>query len=555
MNRLLLLGSALLLVLSGCGGSGGGGSSSGGADTEAPTVAITSHADGDTFTATYSVTLSGIASDNTAVDTLTLSVNGGAATPLSLSGGSFSTNLTFTSDSNEVVVTATDAAGNSSSVTVNLYYAATGLLDTNFNTVGYNTFEGGANSHDTGEAVVIAADGSFYIAGYVRNVTGTGYDMAVWHLLADGTADTGFDTDGLAVLAGPAGGASHDFGKGIAIDSNGKIVVVGHSVNAAGNTDVVVARFNTDGSLDNTFGGDVNPADATPDGFVVVDTSGAGSTDEANAVVLDSIGNIYVAGTTNAAVDNDMALWKFTSVGALDTSFAGGAGYLSYDSGAADAAYGIAIDANGKLLVTGAAGGMALWRVTASGVSDTAFNGTGVAVDTSGTGKSIAIDAGGNIVVAGDMVVAGNNNDMALWRYTSSGVLDTSFASTNGYLTHDGAGVNHSNDFDYGYGVAIDAAGNLLVVGSSTANNGGSVNLDMAVWRFTSAGVLDTTFGDDVDPADLVPDGYFTHNGAAGGNNIEQGKAIAIDTLGRIVVVGESATATNTTDMAIWRLY
>lgn len=552
MNRLLLLGSALLSVLAGC---GGGGSSSGGADTEAPTVAITSHASVDTFTGSYTVTLSGTASDNTAVDTLTVSVNGGSATALNLSGGSFSSDLTFTGITNTVVVTATDAAGNSSTATTTLHYVATGLLDTSFNSVGYNTFESGGNSHDSAEAVVIATDGSFYIAGYARNVTGTGYDIAVWHLLADGTADTGFDGDGLAILAGPAGGTGHDFGKGIAIDSNGKIVVAGFSTNAAGNTDVVVARFNTDGTLDNTFGGDVNPANGTPDGFVVVDTSGAGSLDEGNAMVLDSSDNIYVAGTTNAAGTNDMALWKFTSAGALDTSFAGGPGYLSYGTGGADAAYDVAIDGNGKLLVTGAAGGMAIWRVTAAGVSDTAFNGTGVAVDTGGTGKSIAIDADGNILVAGDMVVTGNLNDMALWRYTSAGVLDTSFAAPNGYVTHDGAGINHSNDYDYGYGVAIDAAGNILVTGSTVSTISGSVRRDMVVWRFTSAGVLDTTFGDDVDPADLVPDGYFTHNAAAGANSDDQGKAIAIDVLGRPVIVGDSINVSNNSDMAIWRLY
>ncbi len=533
------------------------------ADSEAPVLDITSHADGDTFTATHTITLTGTAGDNDSVASLSVSINGGAATPLSLSGGSFSSDLTFSSYSNEVVVSATDTAGNSSSATLNLYYVATGLLDTNLNTVGYNTFDGGAAtpSHDSGESVVIADDGSFYIAGYARDVTGTGYDMALWHLLADGTADAGFDGDGLALLVGPAGGTGHDFAKGVAIDSNGKIVVVGHSASADGDYDLVVARFLSDGRLDMTFGGDVNPLDGSPDGFVVIDVSGSASAEEGNAVVLDADDNIYVAGNTNAAGDNDMTVWRFTPAGALDTSFAGGAGYLSYDSGGADAAKALTMDTYGNLLLTGEAGGMAIWRVTPAGVSDTAFNGSGVAVS-AGVGYGITTDANGNILVAGSIVISGNLNDMALWRYTSSGVPDTTFGgdydidgTPDGYVTHDGAGLDSSNDFDYGYGVAVDAAGNLLVTGSSVATHSGSVKPDMVVWRYTTAGVLDSAFGDDVNPVDGTPDGFFTHNGAAGGNNVDQGKAIVIDALGRVVVAGESSAANDKTDMAIWRLY
>lgn len=533
MKRLWLAGYIAVGVLAGCGG-GSGGDSSGVTYTVTTSVGVGGSISPAAATVGEGETMAFIITPESRYVINTVSGCGG-----SLSGSTYTTGP-ITADC---------------TVTATLNYTATGLLDTNFNSVGYNSFEGGGNSHDSGEAVVIAADGSFYIAGYVRNVTGTGYDMAVWHLLADGTADTGFDGDGLAVLAGPAGGTGHDFGKGIAIDSNGKIVVAGFSTNATGNTDVVVARFNTDGTLDNTFGGDVNPADSTPDGFVFVDSSGVGSTDQGNAMVLDSSDNIYVAGTTNAAGTDDMALWKFTSAGVLDTSFAGGQGYLRYDAGGVDAAYDVAIDGSGNLLVTGAAGGMAIWRVTAVGVSDTAFNGTGVAADTGGTGKSIAVDADGNIVVAGDRVDTDLDSDMALWRYTSDGILDTSFAVPNGYVAHDGAGINSSGDHDYGHDVVIDAAGNILVAGAVYSNISGIVRLDMAVWRFTSAGILDTTFGDDVDPADFIPDGYFTHNAAAGTNNSDQGKAMALDALGRPVIVGDSISVSNGADMVIWRLY
>lgn len=565
MYRTGLLPIVMLLAMTGCSSSGGGG------DTQSPVVAITSHADGDILDTSYSATLSGTASDNETVDSLTISVNGGAATVLSLSNGTFSINLNFTSDRNEIVVTATDAAGNSTSATVNLYYAATGLLDTtNFNSVGFNTFNA-SNSHDSGTGVAEAADGSYYVVGYANN--GSNYDMALWHVLADGTADSGFDGDGLAVLDNAAGGSNHDFGDDLAIDGNGKIVIVGHSRTAGGDYDLTVARFNSDGSLDTGFGGDVNPMDGTADGFITIDVSGSGSAEEGAGVAIGSDGSIYVAGNTDAAGDNDFTVWKLTSAGVLDTTFAGGSGYLSYDSGIGtsdDKAKDIVLDRDGNLLVTGRAGNNApdvgdlfVWRVTPNGVADTAFNGSGVVIETDALeGTGINVDAAGNIVIAGSKVVSGNLTDMALWRYTSSGVLDTSFGgdydsngTPDGYVTHDGAGVNSSQDYDYGFAVTPDAAGNILVAGSSYANHSGLVRLDMVVWRFTANGVLDTRFGDDVNPVDGTADGFFTHHAAAGDNNLDQGKAIIVDSLGRVVVAGESVSASNGSDMAIWRLY
>jgi uncharacterized delta-60 repeat protein len=565
MYRTGLLPIIMLLAMAGCSSSGGGGG-----DTESPVITITSHADGDILDTTYSVTLSGTATDNESVDSLTISINGAAATALNLSNGTFSIDLSFTSHSNEIVITATDTAGNSASSTLNLYYAATGLLDTtNFNSVGFNTFNA-TTSHDSGTGVLEAADGSYYVVGYANN--GSNYDMALWHVLEDGTADTAFDGDGLAVLDDAAGGSNHDFGDDLAIDGDGKIVIVGHSRTAGGDYDLTVARFNSDGSLDSSFGADVNPVDGTPDGFITIDVSGSGSAEEGAGVAIGSDGSIYVAGNTDAAGDNDFTLWKFTSAGALDTSFAGGSGYLSYDSGIGtsdDKAKDIVMDNNGNLLVTGRAanapdvGDLFIWRVTSSGVADTAFNGSGVVIETDAIeGTGINIDADGNILIAGFKVVSGNLADMTLWRYTDSGVLDTSFGgdydingTPDGYVTHDGAGLNNSQDYDYGFAVTVDAAGNILVAGSSYANHSGQIRLDMVVWRFTLDGVLDNRFGDDVNPVDGTPDGFFTHHGAAGDNNLDQAKAVIVDSLGRVVVVGESVGASNGSDMAIWRLY
>ncbi len=533
------------------------------ADTAAPTITIDSPLDNATFQTARTATVTGTVADNDAVTSLSLTINGGAAQSLTLSGGALSQEITLPLSSNIVMVTATDTAGNSGSVSLNLHYLATGLLDTaNFNALGYHTFNI-ANSHDSANGVAIAADGSIYAVGYANN--GSNYDMAVWHVGADGTLDTAYGTAGVAILNGAAGGNGHDFLDDIVIDTDGKAVVVGHSRTVGGDYDLVVARFNTDGTLDSTFGGDVNPADGTKDGFLVIDISGAGSTENGAGILIDADGRLYVAATSNAGGDNDMYLFRFTSAGVLDTSFAS-IGFVHFDSGGADSAEDIAADTDGNLLVVGQANGsMAIWRVTSSGANDSTFNGTG-SVTFAGPGgacggKSVALDANGNIVVVGNMVVTGNVNDMALWRYTSDGSIDTAFggnydgdAIPDGYVTHDGAGGNY-HDFDYGNDLVIDGAGNILVTGNAMANHGGAVKPDMTVWRFTASGVLDDRFGDDINPADGTPDGFFTQNSAAGGNNLDNGKAIAIDSLGRVLVAGESISVSNGSDMALWRLY
>ena len=91
--------------------------------------------------------------------------------------------------------------------------------------------------------------------------------------------------------------------------------------------------------------------------------------------------------------------------------------------------------------------------------------------------------------------------------------------------------------------------GRILVAGVSM---GGGGNRDMVLWRYTSAGILDTTFGGDVNPPDGVPDGFFVHDGAAGGSGDDWGHDIALDEKQRIVLAGRSTGATSY-DMALWR--
>ena len=244
----------------------------------------------------------------------------------------------------------------------------------------------------------------------------------------------------------------------------------------------------------------------------------------------------------------------YSALGTLDTTF-NSVGYAVHDSAAGgsslDVGKGIALDASGRILVTGISSNgagnndMAIWRYNADGTLDTSFASQGYVVHDNAAGGSshesaeaIVLDASGRILVAGSSTNGTPNSDMAIWRYNVDGTLDTSFNSV-GYVVHDSAAGG--NDDDKGNVITLDASGRILVAGES---DNGTPNTDMAIWRYNVDGTLDTSF---------ASQGFVVHHGAAGGSSNDIGYGIALDSNGRILVAGYSNNGTPNQDMAIWR--
>ena len=375
-----------------------------------------------------------------------------------------------------------------------------------------HTSAAGGPGEDWGKSVVLDSMGRILVAGVSTNATDQ--DMALWRFNSDGVLDTTFNSPNGFVIHHNAGGwGGSDVGTDVAVDSKGRIVVTGYSQSVT-SEDMVLWRYNSDGTLDTTFGGDVNPADGTPDGFVVHDGAAGGTSadDQGYDVVIDGSDKILVAGySTSATLGGEVTVWRYTSVGVLDGTFGG-------DTNPAD----------------GTPDGF-----VTHGIDGGSGNHDG--------GWAMALDGSGRIIVAGYGSAATASPDMALWRFTAAGVLDTSFNSPNGYLVHnDAAGGNLD---ERGVATVVDSMGRILVAGVSM---GGGGNRDMVLWRYTSAGVLDTTFGGDVNPADGTPDGFVVHDGAANGTGDDWGHGIALDSQERIVVAGRS-TGVTFYDMALWR--
>ncbi len=352
---------------------------------------------------------------------------------------------------------------------------------------------------------------------------------------AAGSLDTSFDTDGK--LTTDIGSSTTDTSRAIAIQSDGKLVVVGGN-----GSDFALARYNTDGSLDTSFG---------TNGKVTTDFS---EIDQARAVAIQSDGKIVVAGCSNCTHDGsqEFALARYHGLsdtgtpGTLDTSFDTD-GKVTTSISSFTVANAVAIQSDGKIVVVGCTdywGGMdefvycgafalaryhGLSTTGTPGSLDTTFDTDGkVTTEFSDSSKAyaVAIQSGGKIVVAGCTQTSwsspitadcGNSKDFALVRYTTSGSLDTDF-DTDGKLTTDIG----SSTADFARAVAIDSDGKIVVAGTS-AN-------DFAVVRYSSTGSLDTSFS---------TDGKQTTD--IGSSTTDAGNAMAIDSDGKIVVAGTSA--------------
>ncbi|HEX4795100.1 MAG TPA: SdrD B-like domain-containing protein [Humisphaera sp.] len=317
--------------------------------------------------------------------------------------------------------------------------------------------------------------------------------------LSAGDLDTSFGTAGIAVA--PILGNSASNANAVVVQSDGKELVGGWAV-VGGWRRFAVTRLNTNGSVDTTFG-----------------TAGTASVavgvfSQATAIALQSDGRIVVAGTTDVGLgttdtkghtsNQDFAVARLNSNGTIDTSF-NTTGSITIDFNAnQDSVAGVRIQSDGKIVVAGSADAgpgddtslFAVARLNSNGTLDTTF-GTGGKVTTdidTGTdnGYGVRLDSSGRIVVAGTSSAAGSTVQMiSMVRYKTNGALDTTFGTGGKVLTQSptvyGAG---------GKALFIQSNGQLLVVGQdSTIDQFQRIKDSIIVARYSSNGVLDSTFG------------------------------------------------------------
>jgi uncharacterized delta-60 repeat protein len=324
----------------------------------------------------------------------------------------------------------------------------------------------------------------------------------------------------------------------VAVQTDGKIVTAGSlsSCTPSGEEEVchsefLVERFNSDGSLDTSFGG----------GDGIVTTSFGKETQGASAVVIEPGGKILAGGQA----EGEFALARYNSDGSLDTSFGGGDGEVTAavpnTSGFQTWSGSMALLPSGKIVLGGNVYAnepevnepwhMALARFTASGSLDTSFGTNGIAIGPLGNTYGLTADASGRILVAG-----WSSYQFTVVRFTAEGNLDTSFANAGmRRLSLDETGSKADD-------VLVQPDGKILASGYGELGN-------MTIVRLNEDGTLDTSFGG----GDGIAAPSFSLSCCPFGAAI----ALALQPDGRIVFVGQWNPEEGTLgdEWAVGRLY
>jgi uncharacterized delta-60 repeat protein len=326
---------------------------------------------------------------------------------------------------------------------------------------------------------------------------------------AAGDPDTSFNGTGTVTTGfGTTPFHAADSGNAAARDGSSRIYIAGTT--PANNGDLALVRLTAAGAVDTTFG---------DNGTVTTDLSGSGSEDQGAAVSVDSSGNVVVAGTTDdvgTSDDKNFAVVRYTSAGALDSSFGGGDGIVITDlsGGGADTASAVALPASGDIVVAGTTDSnpdpditstdVALVAYTSTGALDTNFDGDGG----SGNGKvttdfgsdndfaqAMLVTSGPKILVAGGTDPTGDDRgDFALARYdAATGVLDNTFGTGGKRTVSFSSNPGGSGNGDSASALTTDSSGRILVAGFAGPGNG-----DFAVARLdATSGTPDNTFDSD----------------------------------------------------------
>jgi uncharacterized delta-60 repeat protein len=428
---------------------------------------------------------------------------------------------------------ATDRAGNTGPLSNAVNFSTTpallggpGTLDSSFG-VGGKVITPIGSGEDRGHAIAMQSDGKVVVAGYSHN--GTNKDFCVVRYNFDGTLDTSFGTGGKVTTDF---GGTNDEANGVAVQADGRIVAVGGALSGSNQKVFAVARYNADGTLDDSFGTSGTGRIKTTIGSTSIET-------QAYAIIALNNGKLLVAG--NALYNStDYVLARYNVDGSLDGEFGAG-GVAVAPLGHNEYARCMVLESSGHALVAGSGYNSGY---TYSHVAR--FDSDGQYVSSFQIGDNslsqfsggAALQSDGKVIFAGGplarFIIAAGSYDFRLSRYTSGGVIDQSFGASGFVTTPIGTAQDHATS------VKLQTDGRIVAAG--TAYNANTDSYDFAVVRYQTDGALDTGFHST---------GKVTL-GFPGGSAYGTSMVIAPD--GRILVAGYARNGAND-DFALIRLF
>lgn len=374
------------------------------------------------------------------------------------------------------------------------------------------TFNPGTGFNNTVYCIAVQTDGKIIVGGVFNQFNGTTSNL-IARLNTNGTLDASF-----SIGTGFSGGTVNS----ITIQADGKVLVGGNFTQFNGTPINRIVRLNTNGTLDTSF----NP--------------GTGFSYSVNTIAIQTDGKLVVGGnfnTFNGTPMNNIA--RLNSDGSIDAGF-------SIGTGISGEVYKIAIQSDGKILTGGifsqynGTAANCITRLLTGGSIDPAFNsGTGF----NGAVNSIAIQADGKIISSGNFGLINENPRGRITRLKTDGGIDPSFISAfgcdNGVLT-----------------IATQPDGKILIGGGFVTFNGEIVN---RIARLHPNGTLDTTFhtgtGFDVgvNSIEVLPTGkiiiagaFSTYNGSGVNEIIRLNEDGALDPTFNTTGTGPNSMITST---------
>ncbi len=376
-----------------------------------------------------------------------------------------------------------------------------------------------SNDRALANDMLIQPDGKIVVAGEVKSGL---MHFGVARYNSDGSLDTDFGTNGI-VLTTYGGDA---WGKGVALQSDGSIIVTGLTYSSATSYKALVARYTPNGVLDNTFG--VNGLTILP------------GLDNSMKVVIQPDDKIIVGGFTN----DNFALSRLNADGTIDTSYGDNGFVVTHMKDPAGIEtegfiQNMALQSDGKLVAVGFTNSfttyydVAVARYNENGTLDYTFNNVGYFITDLGEyadfGISVKIQPDNKILVGGhketDLIPEVPDYDMVVLRLNPNGTIDQSFGANGFTYIRTGAEASYNDDIE------LQSDGKILFTGQAATYS--TQKFEILVGRLNSDGTIDTSFGDG---------GYRFYDPFG---TPDHTKSIKVDNDGKIVLAGYSTLVNN----------
>ncbi len=317
------------------------------------------------------------------------------------------------------------------------------------------------------EDFVILSNGKLMVTGYGES------SFALYRYNSNGMTDTAFGNNGVVITQ--IGNVISN-GQKIILQPDGKVVVFGSTYEAPYNGSLAVARYQADGTLDNSFAANGILRTSVPmyTFYEIIQ----------NDTIMEFFGDAAIQpdGKLLVSVSNyTVSLLRLNADGTFDNTFGTNGIVFTSIYGYEDAPTGIALQTDGKILINGLSAFFgdiyytAILRFNLNGTPDNSFGTNGKVTQSvsptvsKGLGAALSIQRDGKILIAGT-----TGSVFALSRYNINGVIDNSFG-TNGILT---TPIGNTAGINTIFSLAFQPDGKLVAAGS-VKNSDGSYNLGL----------------------------------------------------------------------------